>query len=182
MGAKGSALDNAVCESFFSSLKKELLHRRSWPTSFRYTQRLAELGITRSVGAVADAYDNAMAESFVATLKTELVQGRPFKTRFDAELAVVEYLGWFNHDRLHSSLGDLPPAQFETDNAGERTMIEPVTAEVTESPPTRDGSKRGWVLCTAHPDDASGDALQAPSASDRTRTGDLRRDKPDHRQ
>ncbi len=32
MGAKGSALDNAVCESFFSSLKKELLHRRSWPT------------------------------------------------------------------------------------------------------------------------------------------------------
>ena len=32
MGAKGSALDNAACESFFGSLKKELLRRRSWPT------------------------------------------------------------------------------------------------------------------------------------------------------
>ena len=32
MGSQGSALDNAVCESFFSSLKKELLRRRSWPT------------------------------------------------------------------------------------------------------------------------------------------------------
>jgi transposase InsO family protein len=32
MGTRGSALDNAVCEAFFASLKKELLHRRSWPT------------------------------------------------------------------------------------------------------------------------------------------------------
>ncbi len=29
------------------------------------------------------------------------------------ELAIVEYLGWFNHDRLHASLGDIPPAEFE---------------------------------------------------------------------
>ena len=32
MGSKGSALDNAVCESFFATLKKELTRRRSWPT------------------------------------------------------------------------------------------------------------------------------------------------------
>jgi transposase InsO family protein len=36
-----------------------------------------------------------MAESFVGTLKTELVHGRTFKTRFEADLAVAEYLGWF---------------------------------------------------------------------------------------
>jgi transposase InsO family protein len=64
-------------------------------TSFRYTQRLADLGIAASVGSVADAYDNAIAESFVGTLKTELVHGRTFKTRFEADLAVAEYLGWF---------------------------------------------------------------------------------------
>jgi putative transposase len=29
------------------------------------------------------------------------------------EFAIVEYLGWFSHDRLHSSLGDAPPAEFE---------------------------------------------------------------------
>jgi putative transposase len=32
MGSKGSALDNAVCESFFSTLKRELVNRYSWPT------------------------------------------------------------------------------------------------------------------------------------------------------
>jgi putative transposase len=32
MGARASALDNAVCESFFGSLKKERVRRRSWPT------------------------------------------------------------------------------------------------------------------------------------------------------
>ncbi len=87
--------------------------RGSQYTSFRYTQRLADLGIAASVGSVADAYDNAMAESFVGTLKTELVAGRVFQTRFDAELGVVEYLGWFNHSRLHEALGDVPPAEVE---------------------------------------------------------------------
>jgi putative transposase len=94
----------------------ELVHhtdRGSQYTSFRYTQRLADLGIVASVGSVADAYDNAMAESFVGTLKTELIHGRVFTTRFEAEIAVVEYLGWFNHTRLHQALGDLPPAEFE---------------------------------------------------------------------
>jgi hypothetical protein len=38
-----------------------------------------------------------MAESFVATFKRELVKGRVFASRFEAEIAVVEYLGWFNH-------------------------------------------------------------------------------------
>jgi putative transposase len=87
--------------------------RGSQYTSFRYTQRLADLGIAASVGSVADAYDNAMAESFVGTLKTELIAGRVFTTRFEADLAVVEYLGWFNHTRLHEPLGDIPPAEFE---------------------------------------------------------------------
>jgi putative transposase len=54
-----------------------------------------------------------MAESFVGTLKTELIRGRMFATRFEAELAVVEYLGWFNHTRLHEALDDRPPAEFE---------------------------------------------------------------------
>ncbi len=36
-----------------------------------------------------------------------------WKTRSQLELAVVEYLSWFNHDRLHEALGDIPPAEFE---------------------------------------------------------------------
>ena len=54
-----------------------------------------------------------MAESFVGTLKTELIAGRVFPTRFEAELGVVEYLGWFNHSRHHEALRDVPPAEFE---------------------------------------------------------------------
>ena len=67
-----------------------------------------------------------MAESFVGTLKAELVQGRTFPTRFACELAVVEYLGWFNHTRLHSSLGDRPPAEFEINHHPMHTTANPV--------------------------------------------------------
>ena len=67
----------------------------------------------QSVGSVGDAYDNAMAESFVDTIKTELISDRVWRTRSQLELAIVEYLGWFNHGRLHQSLGDIPPAEFE---------------------------------------------------------------------
>ena len=54
-----------------------------------------------SVGSVGDAYDNALAESFVDTFKTELIADRVWRTRSQLELAIVEYLGWFNHARLH---------------------------------------------------------------------------------
>ena len=67
-----------------------------------------------SVGSVGDAYDNALAESFVDSFKTELIADRVWRTRSQLELAVVEYVGWFNDARLHEALGDLPPAEFET--------------------------------------------------------------------
>jgi transposase InsO family protein len=35
------------------------------------------------------------------------------KTRTQLELAIVEYVGWFNDQRLHSSLNDSPPAEHE---------------------------------------------------------------------
>jgi putative transposase len=69
--------------------------------------------VLQSIGSVGDAYDNAMAESFVDSFKTELIADRVWRTRAQLELAIVEYVSWFNNDRLHSSLGDLPPAEFE---------------------------------------------------------------------
>ena len=54
-----------------------------------------------------------MAESFVDSFKTELIADRVWRTRSQLELAVVEYVAWFNNDRLHESLGDLSPAEFE---------------------------------------------------------------------
>jgi transposase InsO family protein len=94
----------------------ELVHhsdRGSQYTSIDYTQTLADHGVLASVGSVGDAYDNALAESFVDSFKTELIADRVWRTRSQLELAVVEYVGWFNTARLHQALGDLPPAEFE---------------------------------------------------------------------
>jgi putative transposase len=44
---------------------------------------------------------------------TRPIADRVWRSRNQRELAVVEYLGWFNNDRFHQALGDLPPAEFE---------------------------------------------------------------------
>jgi putative transposase len=82
-------------------------------TSFAFTQVLDDHAVLASIGSVGDAYDNAMAESFVDSFKTELIADRVWRTRTQLELAIVEYVAWFNHQRLHESLGDLPPAELE---------------------------------------------------------------------
>ncbi len=94
----------------------ELVHhsdRGSQYTSIDYTQTLDDHGVLASVGSVGDAYDNALAESFLDSFKTELIADRVWRTRSQLELAVVEYVGWFNNARLHESLGDIPPAEHE---------------------------------------------------------------------
>ncbi len=95
----------------------ELVHHSdagSQYTSHDFAEVLDDHGVLASIGSVGDAYDNAMAESFVDSFKTELIADRVWRTRTQLELAIVEYVGWFNNDRLHESLGDLPPAEFET--------------------------------------------------------------------
>ena len=82
-------------------------------TSIDYNQTLDDHGVLASIGTVGDAFDNAAAESFVDTFKTELIRDRVWRTRTQLELAIVEYVGWFNHQRLHSSLNDSPPAEHE---------------------------------------------------------------------
>ncbi len=86
-------------------------------TSISYTDRVAEAGMVPSIGSVGDALDNAMAESWVATIKAELIQGRIFASFEQAEHEVLEWISFYNHERLHESLGYLSPARWET---GER--------------------------------------------------------------
>jgi transposase InsO family protein len=82
-------------------------------TSVAFTQVLDDHAVLASIGSVGDAFDNAMAESFVDTFKTELIADRVWRTRTQLELAIVEWVAWFNNDRLHESLGDRPPAEVE---------------------------------------------------------------------
>jgi len=95
----------------------ELVHHSdagSQYTSLAFQQVLDDHQVLASIGSVGDAYDNALAESFVDTFKTELIADRVWRTQTQLELAIVEWVAWFNNDRLHASLGDLPPAEFET--------------------------------------------------------------------
>jgi putative transposase len=82
-------------------------------TSYDLKQILDDHQVLGSIGSVGDAYDNSMAESFVDSFKTELIADRVWRTRTQLELAIVEWVGWFNHARLHEALGDIPPAEFE---------------------------------------------------------------------
>jgi putative transposase len=86
-------------------------------TSYDYSQTLDDHGVLASIGSVGDAYDNATAESFVDSFKTELIRDRVWRTRTQLELAVVEYVAWFNNERLHTSLGGVPPAEYEQQHA-----------------------------------------------------------------
>jgi putative transposase len=98
----------------------ELIHhsdRGSQYTSIDYTQTLSDHRVLASVGSVGDAYDNALAESFLDSFKTELISDRVWQTRSQLELAVVEYIGWYNSARLHESLGDIPPVEYEHQHA-----------------------------------------------------------------
>jgi transposase InsO family protein len=89
--------------------------RGSQYTSAAYTQVLDDHRVLASVGSVGDAYDNALAESFVDRFKTELIADRVWRTNAQLELATVTYVGWFNHRRLHSSIGMKPPVEHERD-------------------------------------------------------------------
>jgi putative transposase len=86
-------------------------------TSIRYGERLAEIGAVPSIGSVADSYDNSLAESVNSLYKTELIYGPdqgPWKTVADVELATLGWVHWFNTQRLHGHLGDVPQPNTKT--------------------------------------------------------------------
>ena len=78
-----------------------------------YRKLLKARGITVSMSRKGDCWDNAPMESVNGTFKVECVHGEHFKTRAQAKRAIMEYIGYYNTERRHSSLGNVTPAQFE---------------------------------------------------------------------
>lgn len=88
--------------------------RGSQYLSIRYTERLAEAGIEPSVGSVGDSYDNALAESVIGLYKTEVIRRRgPWRNLEAVEFATLEWVDWFNNQRLLEPIGNIPPAEYE---------------------------------------------------------------------
>jgi putative transposase len=83
-------------------------------TSFAFTQRLVDAGADPSIGSIGDGYDNAVAESTIGLYKTELInQQGPWKTMEQVEFATLQWVDWYNNERLHGACERLPPAEFE---------------------------------------------------------------------
>ena len=99
----------------------ELIHHHdagSQHTAIRFTDHLALEGIAPSIGTVGDAYDNGLMESIIGLFKTECIRttvfhAGPYKSVADVEYATAGWVDWYNHRRLHGSLGMVPPAEYE---------------------------------------------------------------------
>jgi putative transposase len=83
-------------------------------TSICYTERLAEVGAVRSVGSKGDSYDNAAAESLNSLYKKELIDfHEPWEGAVDVTIATMEWVAWYNTERIHSYCGNIPPKEYE---------------------------------------------------------------------
>lgn len=87
-------------------------------TSIRLTEHLLTEGMLPSIGTVGDAYDNALAETNMGLYKSECIEtdvfhDGPWRHLGDVENATAAWVTWYNHDRLHGTLGMIPPIEYE---------------------------------------------------------------------
>jgi putative transposase len=83
-------------------------------TSIRYAERLAGEKAVRSVGSKGDSHDNAAAESLNSLYKRELIDPeKDWQGVDDVMLATMDWVHWYNEDRIHSYSGDMPPGKYE---------------------------------------------------------------------
>lgn len=116
-----SALEQALFtrrRTSFEFTTDGLLHHSdagSQYTSLAFTDALLDAGITGSIGTVGDALDNALMESTIGLFKTEVIghEQKTWTSWRQVEAATASWVHWFNHERLHSSIGDVPPVELE---------------------------------------------------------------------
>lgn len=106
---------------------RQAVYRRKYPKDFlfhsdqgaqyasdHFRRTLSPHGVLQSMSRKGNCWDNAVSESFFRTLKTELMIGLEFKTRHEAQRSIFEYVEvFYNNERRHSTLGYLPPNEFE---------------------------------------------------------------------
>ena len=78
-----------------------------------YRELVEAAGLTRSMSRKGNPLDNATVESFFHTLKAELVHHRLFENAIEAVAHIVEYIEFYNRERLHSGIDYQSPENYE---------------------------------------------------------------------
>lgn len=118
--------DTLAVELATGALEMGLAQRRTAPGLIHHSDRgvqyaahayreiLERHGAIASMSRKGNCWDNAVAEAFFSTLEFELIEGADWQTRAEARRAIFRYIeGWYNRERLHSSLGYLSPVEYE---------------------------------------------------------------------
>ena len=110
-----------------------LIHHSDRGVQYRailYTERLAEADAVASVGSKGDSCDNAMAEALNSLFKAECIRNPVMRPKGgwasirDVEIAVAEYIDWYNHRRLHGEIGMTPPVEAEAVHWASQAAVE----------------------------------------------------------
>lgn len=78
-----------------------------------YRELVEAAGMTRSMSRKGNPLDNALVESFFHTMKAEVIHQQVFSDPIEATAHIIEYIAFYNRERLHSSLGFKSPEDFE---------------------------------------------------------------------
>ncbi len=130
------ALELAIWTRGRADLTGLIQHTDAGPQylAVRNGQALTAAGAVASVGTVGDSYDNALAESTIGQLKAELIKTRgPWRSLERLEYAIFEYIDWWNHRRLHSEIGMIPPVEAESTYYRRSRPLETAGSQQAES-------------------------------------------------
>lgn len=84
---------------------------------FQYTNnifksKLEEAGMTQSMSRVGKCKDNGPMEAFLGTLKVEIFYGKTFKMIEELRERIIEYIKFYNEERLQKRLGSMAPLEY----------------------------------------------------------------------
>ena len=97
--------------------------RGSQYASAQYQALLAQHGFICSMSRKGNCWDNAVAERFFLNLKMERAWQREYANHAEAKIDLASYIvGFYNNERLHSKLGNVPPAVFERNMAAKKPI------------------------------------------------------------
>ena len=117
--AAGERKDARLVKSAFATLdfpisNIEVFHtdRGSEFDNAQIDEMLEVFGVERSLSKKGCPYDNAVDESTNKTLKEEFIYHEVFSSIYDLQIKLSDYVHWYNHRRLHSTLGYMSPVEF----------------------------------------------------------------------